>query len=120
MVSGFERSDVCQASKSSFSGPVLHDTPAFDTFPVELQLEPTLGSVGVAVVVSTSRTARCVVEPHGSANAVTKFDSASSHQKRRAADKQVLDSGPGAAWQAGWSSAAWQAGWISPEATSGG
>ena len=66
-------------------------------------LGPTLGSVGVAVIVSSSRTARCVVEPHGSANAVTKFDAASSHQKRRAADKQALDSGPGAAWQAGWS-----------------
>jgi len=45
----------------------------------------------------------CIIEPHGSANAVTKFDVASSHQKWRAADKQALDSGPGAAWQAGWS-----------------
>ena len=39
---------------------------------------PTLGSVGVAVIVSSSRTARCVVAPHGSANTVTKFDVASS------------------------------------------
>jgi len=66
-------------------------------------LGPTLGSVGVAVIVSSSRTARCVVEPHGSANVVTKFEVASSHQRRRAADKQALDSRPGAAWQAGWS-----------------
>jgi len=66
-------------------------------------LGPRLGSVRVAVIVSSSRTARCVVEPHGSANAVTKFDVASSHQKQRAADKQARDSGPGAAWQAGWS-----------------
>jgi len=41
--------------------------------------------------------------PHGSANDVTKFDVISSHQKPRAVDKQALDSGPGAAWQAGWS-----------------
>jgi hypothetical protein len=67
-------------------------------------LGPTLGSVSVAAIVSSSRTSRCVVEPHRSANVVTKFDAASSHQKRRAADKQALDSGPGAAWQAGWSS----------------
>jgi len=66
-------------------------------------LGPTLGSVSVAVIVSLSRTARCVVDPHGSAHPVTKFDVASSHQKRRAADKQALDSGPGEAWQAGWS-----------------
>jgi len=64
---------------------------------------PTLGSVGVTVIVSSSRTGRCVVESHGSANVFTKFDSASSHQKRRAADKQALDSGPRAVWQAGWS-----------------
>jgi len=61
---GLERLDICQASESSFSGPALHDTPAFDTFPVEMQLEPTLGSVGVAVNVSSSRTTRCVFEPH--------------------------------------------------------
>jgi len=42
-------------------------------------LGPTLGSVGVAVIVSSSRTARCVVEPHGSANAVTKINVASFH-----------------------------------------
>jgi len=65
-------------------------------------LGPTLGSVGVVAIVSSSRTARCVVEPHRSANAVTKFDATSSHQKRRTAEKQALDSGPGAAWQAGW------------------
>ena len=79
MVSGLERLGKCQASESSFSGLVLHDAPAFDTFPVEIQLEPTLGSVGVMVIVSSSRTARCVVESHGSANAVTKFDAPSSH-----------------------------------------
>ena len=45
-------------------------------------LGPTLGSVGVAVIVSSSRTARCVVESHGSANAVTKMDVASSHKRR--------------------------------------
>ena len=60
-------------------------------------LGTTLGSVSVSAIVLSSRTARCVVEPHGSANAVTKFDAASSHQKRQAADKQALDSGPGAA-----------------------
>jgi len=53
--------------------------------------------------VSSSRTAHCVVEPHGSANAVTKINVASSHKRRWAADKQALDSGPGATWQAGWS-----------------
>jgi len=58
-------------------------------------LGPTLGSVSVDAIVSSSRTARYVVEPHRSANTVTKFDAASSHQKRRAAEK--LDSGPGAA-----------------------
>jgi len=57
----------------------------------------------MAAIVLSSRTALCVVEPHGSANAVTKFDAASSHQKRQAAEKQALDSGPGEAWQAGWS-----------------
>jgi len=104
VASGLERLDIRQASESSFSVPVLHDTPAFDSIPVELQLEPTLGSVGVAVIVSSSCTALCVVEPHGSANAVTKFDVASScHQKRQVADKQALDGGPGTAWQAGWS-----------------
>jgi len=41
-------------------------------------LGPTLGSVGVAVIVSSSRTARCVVAPHGSVNPVTKFEVASS------------------------------------------
>ena len=61
-------------------------------------LGPTLGSVGVAVIVSSSRMARCVVELHRSTNTVTKFDAASSHQKRQAADKQALDSGPGVAW----------------------
>jgi len=43
---------------------------------------PTLGSVGVAVIVSSSHTARCVVEAHGSANAVTKINVASSHKTR--------------------------------------
>jgi len=60
-------------------------------------LGSTVGSVGVAIIVSSSRTARCVVEPHGSANAVTKINVASSHKRRGAADKQALDSGPGAA-----------------------
>ena len=46
------------------------------------QTGPMLGSVGAAVIVSSSRTARCVVEPHGSANAVTKINVVSSHKTR--------------------------------------
>jgi len=41
------------------------------------------------------------VLPHNLLNAVTKFDTTLSHQKRRAAEKQTLDSGPCAAWKAG-------------------
>jgi len=60
-------------------------------------LGTTLSSVSVVVIVSSNYTAHCAVETHGSANVVTKFDAASSHQKQRAVDNQALDSGPGAA-----------------------